>query len=40
MELKPPKNNHVRFNFICGLLHGVFYRAGMTFSEPMSVLPV
>jgi len=40
MELKPPKNNHVRFNFICGLLHGVFYRAGMAFSEPMSVLPV
>lgn len=30
----------VRFNFTCGVLHGVFYRAGIAFSEPTSVLPV
>lgn len=30
----------VRFNFVCGLLHGIFYRAAMAFSEPTSVLPV
>lgn len=40
MEVKPSGNSHVRFNFVCGLLHGVFYRAGMAFSEPTSVLPV
>jgi len=40
MEVRPPGNSNVRFNFICGLLHGVFYRAGMAFSEPTSVLPV
>jgi MFS family permease len=40
MELKHPGKNNVRFNFVCGLLHGVFYRAGMAFSEPTSVLPV
>jgi len=40
MELKPSSGGDVRFNFACGLLHGVFYRAGMAFSEPTSVLPV
>ena len=40
MELKRPESDNVRFNFVCGLLHGVFYRAGMAFSEPTSVLPV
>ena len=40
MELKRPASDQVRFNFVCGLLHGVFYRAGMAFSEPTSVLPV
>ena len=30
----------VRHNFAAGLVHGVFYRAGIAFSEPMSVLPV
>ena len=32
--------DNIKFNFICGLLHGVFYRAGLAFSEPTSVLPV
>jgi len=40
MELKGSETGNVRFNFVCGLLHGVFYRAGMAFSEPTSVLPV
>ena len=40
MALGNTSGYHVRFNFICGLLHGVFYRAGMAFSEPTSVLPV
>ncbi len=31
---------NVRFNFTAGLLHGIFYRAGIAFSEPTSVLPV
>lgn len=31
---------NVRFNFAMGLIHGIVYRAGMAFSEPMSVLPV
>ncbi len=31
---------NVRFNFAVGLIHGILYRAGMAFSEPMSVLPV
>ena len=31
---------HVRFNFAMGLVHGILFRAGMAFSEPMSVLPV
>ncbi|MFO7948630.1 MAG: MFS transporter [Armatimonadota bacterium] len=34
---RPP---HVQFNFAMGLIHGVLFRAGMAFSEPMSVLPV
>ena len=34
------RGNDVKFNFVCGLLHGAFYRAGMAFSEPTSVLPV
>jgi len=37
-RLSDPDN--VRFNFTCGLLHGVFYRAGIAFSEPTGVLPV
>ncbi len=37
-RLSVPDN--VRFNFTCGVLHGVFYRAGIAFSEPTSVLPV
>ena len=37
-RLSGPGN--VRFNFACGVLHGVFYRAGIAFSEPTSVLPV
>jgi len=32
--------DNVRHNFAAGLLHGAFYRAGIAFSEPMSVLPV
>jgi len=36
-EASPP---HVRFNFAMGLIHGVFFQAGMGFSEPMTVLPV
>ena len=32
--------DNVRFNFTCGLLHGAFYRAGIAFSDPTSVLPV
>jgi len=31
---------HLRFNFAMGLIHGILYRAGMAFSEPMSVLPI
>ena len=40
MTEKKNGESHIRFNFAAGLLHGVFYRAGMAFSEPMSVLPV
>ena len=32
--------DNVRYNFICGVLHGAFYRAGIAFSDPTSVLPV
>lgn len=35
----PPRSN-VRHNFVAGLLHGALYRAGIAFSEPMSVMPV
>ncbi len=31
---------YVGFNFAMGLIHGILFRAGMAFSEPMSVLPV
>ena len=31
---------NIRFNFAAGLIHGVFFRAGMAFSDPTSVLPV
>ncbi len=34
------ERDNVRFNFTMGLLHGIFYRAGIAFSEPSSVLPV
>jgi len=40
MTRKSPGLSHVRFNFVVGVLHGVFYRTGMAFSEPTSVLPV
>ncbi len=29
-----------RWNFVMGLIHGVFFRAGMAFSEPNTVLPL
>lgn len=31
---------HTAFNFAMGLIHGLFFQAGMAFSEPLSVLPV
>jgi len=30
----------LRFNFAMGLLHGIFFQTGMTFSAPSSVLPL
>ena len=40
MEAEYKNTPHLKFNFAMGLIHGVFYQAGMAFSEPMSVLPV
>lgn len=40
MTVDHSAGNNVRHNFVAGVLHGAFYRAGMAFSEPMSVLPV
>jgi len=31
---------YIRFNFAAGLVHGIFFSAGMAFSAPLSVLPV
>jgi hypothetical protein len=31
---------HVRFNFAMGLVHGIFFEAGLAFSSPTAVLPV
>jgi len=36
-DAHPP---HLRFNFAMGLVHGILFRAGTAFSEPMSVLPI
>jgi MFS family permease len=32
--------NDLKFNFSMGVLHGVFYQAGLAFSSPTTVLPV
>ncbi len=31
---------HLKWNFFMGVIHGVFYKAGMTFSEPNTILPL
>ncbi len=36
-ESTPP---HLKWNFFMGVIHGVFYKAGMTFSEPNTILPL
>jgi MFS family permease len=39
METKQ-KDNNLKWNFVMGLLHGIFYNGGLAFSEPTTVLPV
>lgn len=34
------KDNKLRWNFAMGLLHGIFFRGGMAFADPNTILPV
>lgn len=33
-------DRHLHWNFVMGVIHGVFYKAGMAFSEPNMILPL